>query len=107
MCQKCFIYEFGEGKPQKKVIFLMARPGQAIKRGGGEAGPLRNFIFICCYLKIKDILLMTTNQNTNTGNVGKVIVFIRFVAIFGTKYGSFRSKIVGRKKVVKTCFRLF
>ena len=34
--------------------------------GGGKVGPLR---------KIKDILLKTTYQNINTGNVGKVVDF--------------------------------
>ena len=50
--------------------------GRAIKRGGGKAGQKKNFFgpFFCCNLKIKDILLKTTYQNINTGNVGKVVV---------------------------------
>ena len=49
-----------------------------LRGGGGKAGPLwKKYIYLlfCYYLKIKDILLKTTYQNINTGNVGKVEVF--------------------------------
>ena len=56
---KCCCY----GKPQKKVIFLMAGP----LIGGRRL----LFLFIFCYLKIIDILLKTSSKC----NVGKVVVF--------------------------------
>ena len=52
-------------------------------------------------MKIKDILLKTTFQNINTGNVGKVVVFYQVCCNFWTKkYCSFSPKIVGRKEIV-------
>ena len=56
--------------------------GQAIK----EKISFFNFFYLCCYLKIKYILLKTTYHNINTGNVGKVVVFISLVEIFGKKW---------------------
>ena len=68
------IFSSSLGKPQKKVIFLMAGPLRG-GRGEGRANKEKQKKLFCCYLKIKDILIKTTYQNINTGNIGKVVVF--------------------------------
>ena len=64
-------------------IFLMAGPLRG--RGKKRAGPLRKkelILKFCCNLKIKGISLETTYQNSNTENVGKVVVFYQACSIF-------------------------
>ena len=58
---------------KKRLFLLMAGPLRGAREGRAKKRTFLN-LFFCCNLKIKNILVKTTYQNINTGNVGKVVV---------------------------------